>query len=124
MIEEKLKELINAKYGNIKEFSRIIDLPYTTVDSILKRGIKKANVQNIITICNELDIDVESLSSGSITFKNNSRGDNTDSISTDKPNVVVFQQGKILKYDDLPEEGQKELESYIEYLRQKYKKEV
>lgn len=33
----------------------------------------------------------------------------------------IIKDGKTIKYEDLPEEGQKELESYFQYLKQKYK---
>ncbi len=42
--------------------------------------------------------------------------------STAETHGVVIKNGKIITYDDLPPEGQKELESYAEYIRQKYGK--
>lgn len=56
--DEKIKQLINLKYGSVKVFSNKIGLPYTTVDSILKRGILNSNVHNALTICRALDIDI------------------------------------------------------------------
>ena len=44
MLESKLKEIIIEKFGSIRQFSLSIDIPYTTVDSILKRGIDNSNV--------------------------------------------------------------------------------
>lgn len=69
MIEEKLKNMIIEKSGSVKSFSAFINIPYTTLDSILKRGIDKANVLNIIKICNALNIDVDSLANGKIEKK-------------------------------------------------------
>ena len=66
MIEDELKELILKEYKSIREFASIAELPYTTVDSILKRGVEKANVINIIKICEVLDIDVGALAKGKI----------------------------------------------------------
>ena len=66
MIEDELKELILKEYKSIREFASIAELPYTTVDSILKRGVEKANVINIIKICEVLDIDVDTLAKGRI----------------------------------------------------------
>ena len=40
--EDLLRELILSKYKSIREFTNEIGMPYTTVDSLLKRGIKKA----------------------------------------------------------------------------------
>lgn len=61
MLEDKLKDIIIEKYGSIRRFSFKIDLPYTTVDSILKRGIDNSNVGNVIKICKALDISIDNL---------------------------------------------------------------
>ena len=66
MLEQKLRELIISKYKSVRAFSEEADLPYTTVDSILKRGVEKANVKNIIKLCQVLDIDTDALASGKI----------------------------------------------------------
>lgn len=65
--EIRLKELIIDKYGSIKKFCEIIDMPWTTLDSILKRGVANSNITNIMKITKELKIDTESLASGIIT---------------------------------------------------------
>ena len=36
------------------------------------------------------------------------------------PKTVHFQNGKIFTYDDLPDEAQKEVDSFLQYVRQKY----
>ena len=38
-LESNVKALIIDRYGSIKKFSEKIDMPWTTLDSILKRGI-------------------------------------------------------------------------------------
>ena len=68
-VEMELKELILEKYGSLAEFCKKIDLPWTTLDSILKRGVGKANIKNILKITAELGIDVERLVDGKIVFK-------------------------------------------------------
>lgn len=68
-IEHELKKLILEEYGSLSEFCKRIDLPWTTLDSILKRGVDKANIKNILKITSELEIDVESLANGEIVFK-------------------------------------------------------
>lgn len=57
--EKYLKNLIEAKYGNVRAFSKHIKLPYTTVRSILSRGLMNAKMRNIIKICNGLGIYLE-----------------------------------------------------------------
>lgn len=69
MIENKIKELIIERYGSVKQFSSKIQVPYTTIDTILKRGLLKSNVLNVIKICKELDIDVNELANGKVVFK-------------------------------------------------------
>lgn len=61
MIEDKLKDIIISRYGSVKRFSEKINVPNSTVDTILKRGIAKANVLNVIKMCNELGFSVDSL---------------------------------------------------------------
>lgn len=68
-VEMELKELILDKYGSLSEFCKKIDLPWTTLDSILKRGVDKANIKNILKITAELNIDVERLAEGEIVHK-------------------------------------------------------
>ena len=68
-VEMELKELILEKYGSLAGFCKKIDLPWTTLDSILKRGVGKANIKNILKITTELGIDVERLADGKIVFK-------------------------------------------------------
>ncbi|MDT1950096.1 XRE family transcriptional regulator [Carnobacterium divergens] len=59
--ESYLKELMEIKSGTVKAFSEQIGIPYTTVRSILERGIMNAKMDNIIKICNGLNITPESL---------------------------------------------------------------
>lgn len=68
-VEMELKDLILDKYGSLSEFCKKIDLPWTTLDSILKRGVDKANIKNILKITAELNIDVERLAEGEIVHK-------------------------------------------------------
>ena len=72
--EEKLKELILSRYQSIREFTIAIDIAYSTFDTIMKRGIRNANVSNVIKICNALHISADALADGEIatvTFVSN-----------------------------------------------------
>lgn len=66
MIENKIKDLIIDRYGTMSHFCKKVNLPYTTVDSILKRGIANSNVLNVLKICDELSISIEGLRHGII----------------------------------------------------------
>ena len=65
-IEEKLKNLILARYKSIREFTIVIDMPYTTIDSIFRRGVGNSSVSNIIKICKALGISADALADGKI----------------------------------------------------------
>ena len=64
--EEKLKELILNRYHSIREFTIKADIPYSTLDSIFKRGIGNSSVTNVIKICKALGISADALADGEI----------------------------------------------------------
>lgn len=65
-IEERLKSLILARYHSVREFTLAIDMPYSTMDSIFKRGIGNSSVSNVIKICKALRISADALADGEI----------------------------------------------------------
>ena len=64
--EEKLKEYILSKYGSLREFTLTVNMPYSTLTSVLKRGIDNASISNIVKICRSLGISADSLADGEI----------------------------------------------------------
>lgn len=64
--EGEIKKLIESKYGNVKNFSIQNNIPYTTVRSILERGILNAKVENVIKMADGLGVKAEDLFSGEI----------------------------------------------------------
>lgn len=64
--EDEIKRLIESKYGNVKNFSIQNNIPYTTVRSILERGILNAKVENVIKMADGLGVKAEDLFSGEI----------------------------------------------------------
>lgn len=60
--EEFLKILIENKYGNVKAFSESINIPYTTIRTILEKGVGNARIDNVLKICKGLGISPEQLS--------------------------------------------------------------
>lgn len=63
-IEDEIKKMIESKYGNVKNFSIQNDLPYTTVRSILERGVLNAKVENVIKMADGLGMKAEDLFDG------------------------------------------------------------
>lgn len=59
--EEYVKRLIDAKGIKLKAFAEEIDVPYTTLVTILKNNINRASVDNVIKIANGLGTTVEGL---------------------------------------------------------------
>lgn len=86
-IEEKLRELILSRYNSIREFGIYIDVPHTTITSILKRGIGNSSVTNIIKICKALGISVDELANGNIVPIR----------SYQKPTERIFEVNEILE---------------------------
>ena len=94
--EDLLKEFILSKYKSIREFTNIIGMPYTTVDSLLKRGIKKASVDNVMKICSFLNISADALVDGRIEILNEN---STKSINT----LAAHFNGEDFTEDELEE---------------------
>lgn len=69
-VETKLKVLILTRYKSIREFAISINMPYSTIDNILKKGVDTTNITNIFRICKKLDISVDALADGEIRHNN------------------------------------------------------
>lgn len=72
-LELQLKEMIIEKYGSLSKFCEKIGMPWTTLNSILNRGVSKSNIANILKITKELNVDTELLASGTIIEFNDAR---------------------------------------------------
>lgn len=113
MLEEKIKDLIIEKYGSVRQFALKIDVPYTTIDSILKRGIDNSNVSNVIKMCKALGISVDKSIENNelisnLNFDNATMIDiDSDTIQipvlgTIKAGIAIEAQQDILEYIDIP----------------------
>ena len=60
--EEQLKQIILSSHKSLRAFTEKYDIPYSTLDSLLRRGIKNAGVGTVVTIFTALGLDVESCS--------------------------------------------------------------
>lgn len=104
MIEAELKQLIINRYGSLNKFAEQIDLPWTTLDSILKRGITKANIANILKITKELGIDTEELAAGRI-------------VNSYTPSTIAAHHDE----EEWTDEELAEIEDFKKYVRSKRK---
>lgn len=112
--EEFIKQLIISKYGTIKNFSKFINVPYTTICSILERSIGKAGIDNVIKICKGLEISPEQLSNDFSLNKCISNTLSTMYLLND------YRQQKVYDFAKHELEEQKEQKSHITVL-EKYK---
>ena len=105
-VEQELKEYILGKFKSVRAFSESTGIPYSTIDSILKRGIGGSSVSNVIRICKALGIDADALGDGKLKLRD------------DMPDVAAahFDPGK------LTPEGRAQYESFIQYLTKEYMK--
>lgn len=67
-LEDELKDLMELKSGSIRAFAIDNDIPYTTLTSMLQRGVMSTGVINTIKICQALNIKPESLPTGMLEF--------------------------------------------------------
>jgi len=102
--EELLKEEILKNYRSIREFTQNIDIPYSTVDTILKRGVKNSSVDNVIKICNALGISADSLIDGEIVRKT--------------PTTIAAH----LDTDDFTDAEREDIENYMELVKKRRNK--
>nr|DAT82968.1 MAG TPA: Repressor protein CI [Caudoviricetes sp.] len=95
MTEQQLRELIELKYGSVRQMALKIDMPASTINSILNRGILKSNVDNIFKICSALDIRPESLAEG-IDF--HKQAENSSDIVTIYNQLDEERQSNVVDY--------------------------
>jgi len=92
-IEIRIKGIIIERYGSLKKFCEKIGMPWTTLDSILKRGIVNSNITNFMKIAMELELDAKSLAYGIIL--------NSTEISTVYLGTQTKESPKIMQYYNL-----------------------
>ncbi|MFR8229234.1 MAG: hypothetical protein ACLVAH_04735 [Anaeromassilibacillus sp.] len=68
-IEDQLKSIILSKYKSVRAFTTDINIPYSTLDSVFRRGIGKAGIETMIKVFNALNLDIESISTGVLKEK-------------------------------------------------------
>lgn len=101
-IEDKLKKYILKRFSSLREFTIAIDMSYSTVDSILRRGVGNSSVTNIIKICKFLGISVDELANGNIV----PIGSNTtDPTTTEITEILTDVKAKLTHGDGLTMNG-------------------
>lgn len=65
-IEDKLKDYILGQYGTVSAFTKAIGMPNSTFATIMKIGLEKSSISNVIKICKALQISTDELAKGNI----------------------------------------------------------
>ena len=99
-IEDKLKNLIKSRYGSVREFTIMADMPYSTVATIFSRGVENSSVNNIIKICKELNISADALADGKIVPVNTE-----DKEITEFREIINELKYKVMSCDELTLDG-------------------
>ena len=55
--EDRLRNLILDRYISLRQFSIEADIPYSSLMTLLTRGIGGASFDTVVKICNALEID-------------------------------------------------------------------
>lgn len=97
-IEEQLKQEILTKYKSIRAFTTTIQIPYSTLDSVFKRGIANAGIDTMLKVFSALNLDIESIQTGKLDRKVNKA--NASSLSDEAMQIAR-------KYDKLDDYGQR-----------------
>lgn len=122
--EEKLKEYILTRYRSVREFVIHANIPYTTMDGILKRGIANSTIGNIIAICRTLGISADALGKGEIVPIQNA-ANNTVSLCTITQYMQLRIEHECITLDDQPLSPEEKtyanicLDLMVEYIRKK-----
>lgn len=111
-VEDQLKELILERYKSLRAFTQEINIPYSTVDTILKRGIDRAGVVTMAKICKALDLDLEGLASGKLQKKSPT----LKSVGEDEIENIAFGIQQALLSAGFVKEGQELTSNQIDFL--------
>lgn len=55
--EQKLRNLILDRYNSLRQFSMEADIPYSSLMTLLTRGIGGASFDTVMQICRALELD-------------------------------------------------------------------
>ncbi len=71
-LEEQLKAEILSKYKSIRAFTTAINIPYSTLDSVFRRGLVNAGINTMLKVFDALNLDIESVSTGKLSHREKS----------------------------------------------------
>lgn len=95
--EDYIKALIKSHGYTMKDFAKIINMPYTTLLSILNGSIGGAAMDNVLKICGALNIRIEDL---------NNLAANVEAEATESQNTTGIDPQLLKILQNLPTEKQ------------------
>ena len=113
-IEEKLKKLILERYGTLRTFVPYTGLSYSTVYTILRRGIQNSSVDNVIKICHALGISTDELAHNRIVPIQNEH--EKLAYFSDVEKIIEYTKRNVIGFHALSLDGQPLSEDEIETL--------
>lgn len=110
-IEEQLKQKILERYKSVRAFTTSINIPYSTLDSVFKRGIANAGVSTMIKVFNALDLDIESIQSVELRNRAQKTSPSTseNALGEDPPRSDSLRSILLHNFEQLNQEGRERL---------------
>lgn len=108
-IEEQLKQKILERYKSVRAFTTSINIPYSTLDSVFKRGIANAGVSTMIKVFDALDLDLESIQSVELRNRTHKNSPSTAEAAPGEEQLISL-------YRELNDEGMEKLVDYADDL--------
>ena len=111
-LEEQLKHEVLSQYKSVRAFTSAINIPYSTLDSVFKRGIANAGVSTMIKVFDALDLDIESISLGELCHRdaNKKSPDTAEAASREDDSGADPLRSTLLhNFDQLNREGREKL---------------
>ncbi|MBZ9615336.1 helix-turn-helix domain-containing protein [Clostridium estertheticum] len=110
---ELIKNLIKVTGLSVKAFSKKADLPYSTLRSMLERGIGNASVNNVIKVCKTLGIKVEQL---------DEMAENENCQINEEPKSQLETIAAHFDGEEFTEDDKDDIENFIKYVISKKNK--
>ena len=102
-IEERLRDRILQNFKSIRAFTKEIGLPYSTVDSMLRKGVGNSSYETVKRVCQGLGSDVSLLEQQANTFTEKVTG-----------LISAAEKEHIKKYRALDRHGKKAVDCLLE----------
>ena len=113
-VEEQLKSEILSRYKSIAAFTSAIGVPNSTLNSVFKRGISNAGISTMIKVFDALDLDVESIQTGTLEKKKSCIKSHCQTIETKLGELSVEEQTHIKKYRLLDPYGKEAVDGVLD----------